>query len=385
MTAILAGWILITCLNIALLPRNYAPRVEVEILMPASLPLMVRAAGNLEAKDSDTFRSQFDGPVMSKQFQEGQKVRKGQLLAVLGADRIRGDYQSKKDALINAKSDLDHAKRDLRMQKKLYKQEAVAYSTVDDAQRALVKAEQALRSAQDAMKVAQAQWNSSEVRAPIDGTVVKDGIGEDKFVTSGKDLVTVADVSEFTLHAKVDELDIRQVHEGQHATVKIEAFPNMPVGATVTQVGSQIEGTGLPEIPIVLKLSETAGLDLRPKLTAEARIFTGSTEPILAIPLTAIVNNDGVPHVWVLSSWNRLRQRTVSMGRTNPEYVEITRGLSRNERVVMTAEPDFADGMHALIGDPETSPGGISRTAKFLPPPKPKDASNPWQTPKKKS
>ena len=173
-------------------------------------------------------------------------------MAVIGRDRIRLDFQSKKDAWTNAESDLVHAKRDLRLQKQLFKKEAVAYSTVDDAQRALVKAEQALRGAKQAMKVAQDQWDSSNVTAPISGTVVKDWIGEDKSVSSGKEIVTVADVSDYTLHAKVDELDIHQVHEGQKAEVRLQSFQDTPLPALVTEVGTQIEGSGLPEIPVVL-------------------------------------------------------------------------------------------------------------------------------------
>lgn len=369
-------------LNIMLMPRRYAPHVDVELTQLMPMPLLVRASGNLEAKDSNTVKAQFDGPVNSKNFREGQSVKKGQVLAIIGRERIKVDYQAKHDALINADADLKRARRDLRLQKELFKKEAVAYSTVEDAQRTLVKSEQGLRSAQESMKVAQDQWNSSTVVAPISGTVVKDWIGEDKFMANGKEIVTVADISEYTVHAKVDELDIHQVREGQLADVTVQIFPKDPLKAVVTQVGSQTDGTGLPEIPVVMRLLATGGLDLRPKLTAESRISIGKTEPVISVPLTALVNNDGDPHVWVLSSINRLKKRRVETGRTNPDRIEIVSGLSPKEWVCVTAEPDFSEGMMALVAPPGSTSGRGSRTAKFLPDPK-KDSATAKKAPKK--
>ncbi len=364
---IVGGWALITILNVVFLPKKYAPRIQVEMLTRTPMPLIVRASGTLEAKDSNTVKAQLDGAIVLKNFREGQQVKKDQLLVELSRDKIQLDYQSKKDALVNAEQDLVHAQRDLHLQKQLFKKEAVAYSTVEEAQRTLVKAKQDLRGAKEAFKLAQNQWNSSSVVAPIAGVIVKDWIAEDKFVADGKEIVTVADVSEYTVHAKVDELDVHQVEEGQKAKILIQIFPNQPLAAVVTQVGSPLEGGGLPEIPIVLRILSTEGLDLRPKLTAECRIFTGVTEPILSVPLTALMNNDGNPYVWGLNKLHRLQKRRVQLGRANPERIEILKGLSLGDRVCVTAEPDYVDGMQAITGDPAAAEGALDRTAKFLP------------------
>ena len=76
------------------------------------------------------------------------------------------------------------------------------------------------------------------------------------------------------MHARVDELDIHQIREGQTAAVRILILPKSALPAVVTEVGSQLDGNGLPEIPIVLRLTGKDNMDLRQKLTAEARIFT---------------------------------------------------------------------------------------------------------------
>lgn len=353
-SAIAAVWLAVTLLNLAILPGRYATRVELERTALSPMALVVRATGNLEAKDSNTVKAQFEGPVVSKQFHEGQTVTKGQLLAVLSREKIRLDHQNKLNDLKNAKSDLSRARKDVKIQRELFRQEAVAYSTVEDAERTFVRAQQSLRSAEEAFRLAEDQWAGANILSPLTGTVVKDWIGDDKTIAGGKEIVTVADVSEYTLKAYVDELDIKQVHEGQPAKIRIQIFDQAMLSGVVKEVGSQPEGAGLPEVPVILSLTDTQGLALRPKLTAEAKILTGTTEPVLSVPLTAVANSDGDPRVWVLGTFGRIHTARVVLGRMSPDRIEVTQGLRPGERVCISAEPDFAERMKVVMGVPDS-------------------------------
>jgi cobalt-zinc-cadmium efflux system membrane fusion protein len=282
----------------------------------------------------------------------------------MSQDRIRLDYQTKFDALKNAEADLAKSKKDLRLQKILYKKEAVSYSSVEDAATDLVKKTQALASAKEAFRLEQQEWNSAKIFAPFDGTIVKDNLGDYKFVKNETELFTIADVSEFTMKVQVDELDIKQVHEGQQATVLLQIYKDTPLNAFVKEVGSQPEGTGLPQVPVVLALPDLKGLKMRPKLTGEARIFTGITEPILFVPAEAISNSEGEPRVWTVGLMNKIHAVPVTIGRTNPDTVEVTDGLRSGQLVCRSAEPEFADGMRIVIGKPDKS--NISKTHALM-------------------
>lgn len=365
-TFIASAWGVFVLLNIGMLPYHFAPRVQTERIVLAPLPLVVRAAGNLDAKASATLRAQFEAAVLEKQFREGQEVKAGQLLAVLSRDKIKLDYQSKKDALANAEADLTHAQREVRLQKTLFKKQAVAYSSVEEAQRAVVKAIQSLRSAKESFKQAEDQWNSARVAAPFSGTVVKDALGDDRQVGAGKDIVTIADVSEFTVRARVDELDIKQIHEGQIADVRVQIYPQTAFRAKVIQLGSAPEGTGLLEIPVLLRLESTQGLLLRPKLSADVRIQTGQTEPVLSVSKYAISNADGTPRVWSVNLLSRIHSKVVVLGRENPDRVEIKEGVSASQKVCLVAEPDFEDGMRVVVVSAAQAAKGGSRTHALL-------------------
>jgi len=339
-------------LNVVFLPHLYSPHVSIEVLALRPMSLIVRSAGNLEALDSTTIRAQFDGRVLEKHYREGNKVTKGQLLAVIDRDRIRLDHQKKMDTLKNADADFKKARKDLKLQKLLFRKGAVSSSNVDDAQTTLVKAEQALISAKEGMRLSDDQWNSSSVYAPLTGTIVKDSIGDDKFASMGKEILTVADISQFTMKARVDELDIKQVRPSQPAQVTVQIYGSTPLPATVREVGSMPEATGIPEVPVMLTIRDTKNLMLRPKLTAESLIFTGVTPPTLSVPLTAIANADGTSRVWVINALGKIHSRIVTLGQSNPFAVEITAGLKPGERICTKASSFFADGMKVVFINP---------------------------------
>lgn len=354
----------ITVLNIGLQPSRHAMRVAIERVELKPIELVVRAPGTIEAKDSSTVRAQFDATILQKLFREGQTVTAGQKLLVLDREKIRIEHQSRADTLANAQADLSKAHKEVRLQKALYAKQAVAYSAVEDASRAVIKAEQNLRSAKESFRQAQLQWNSAVVVAPIDGTVVKDWIGEEKQIGNAKEIVTVADVSEYSARVQIDEIDIKRVKEGQLVDVRIQSLPLALLQGKVMQIGAATESPGsLPQVPLVIRLVKTGGTDLRPKLTAEARILTGVTEPVFSVPLEALVNSDGETRLWVVDGIGRLRARKIELGRTTISRVEVLKGVSVGDRVVIVAEPDFAEGMRVMVG---ASPKGTSRTRALM-------------------
>lgn len=341
-------WFLGIVLNGLVMPARWTPRVQVETVVEAPLALVVRAPGHLDAKSSVTLKAQFDGPVTSKHFHEGQRVEAGELLAVIDTDKIRIEHQEKQDALSNAQSELERAKKEVRLQKSLYKSQAVAYTSVEEARNNLTKATQALRVAEENWRQEQVRWNSAKVISPTKGTVVKDGVGDEKGVASGKEIVTVADMTDFTVKARVDELDIRRVEEGQLADVHIQIYPQQVFKAKVTQVGTQPDAPDSTAIPVVLTLEDSQGVLLRPKLTADIRIIMGTTPPVLSVPLSAISNADGTTRVWVLDLWGRLRARPIVLGKMNPERGEVTQGLHAGDRISTSAPQGLADGMRVF-------------------------------------
>ena len=77
--------------------------------------------------------------------------------------------------------------------------------------------------------------------------------------------------------------------------------------------------------------------------------MVGKTDPVVSVPLAAIGVKDGKRLVWIVNSLRRIRAQFVEVGRSNPDRVEITKGLSSGERICAVAEPFFRDGMRVQL------------------------------------
>src|SRR5262249_37917950 len=161
---------------------------------------------------------------------------------------------------------------------------AVAQSSVDEAERAAVRAAQALKTAEEEFRLQEERWDKDKIIADFSGTIVRDSLGEEPAVSAGKEIATLADVSGYAVVAKVDELEIGQVREGQKAEVRLQAYDGKILAAQVSEIGSQAEDSALPEVHVTLTLQDTQGLALRPKLTAVVHIVTGQVAQALSTP-----------------------------------------------------------------------------------------------------
>jgi RND family efflux transporter MFP subunit len=339
------AWGFFLALNMALLPPRYLPFARIELVQRTAFPLIVRAPATLQPKRELDVKAQFDGPVVKKNYLEGQSVKEGDVLLEIGRSRIEADFKNKSDELQNARADFLKAKKDINLQKALFRKQAVSESTVEDAERALVRAEQALKSAEISFELEKTRWNSNKILAPFSGEILHDGLDSDPEVTAGQELFILGDVSEYTLRAGVDELEIGQVKVGQTAEVRIQAFEKTLLRATVLRVGSQADSGAVPEIPIILQLESTQGLILLPRLTAEVRLKIGEIQNVFSVPISAIDNADGKPKVWVVNQRGFLEHRVVVLDNSNPDRVQVTDGLKENEHVCVTADPLWAQGM----------------------------------------
>ncbi len=147
--------------------------------------------------------------------------------------------------------------------------------------------------------------------APFDGTVTNLPVHEGETVvmgiqnSPGSTLMTVADMSVITAEVQVDETDIVNVKLGQAAEVTIDAIPNQTFKGKVTEIGDNaiIRSTGVStsqstggsqeakDFKVVITLTEPPE-NLRPGLSATAKITTGMEHDALAIPIQALTMRD---------------------------------------------------------------------------------------------
>lgn len=313
----------------------------------------VTASGQIKPKTIVNVGANAMGRIVRLYVKEGEKVKRGQVLAQLESVQSAADVAMTKATVESAKTDavaaeaalttaqaqlksstadLARAKLDYDRAQGLYKDQLIAKSDYDTKKAAYEVAE-AVR-AQDVARVAQskAQVDSAEGRvgqadasltrvkdilskttydAPFDGTVTNLPVHEGETVvmgiqnSPGSTLMTVADMSVITAEVQVDETDIINISLGQDAEVTIDAIPNQTFKAKVTEIGDNaiIRSTGVStsqstggtqeakDFKVVVTLTDPPP-NLRPGLSATAKITTGTAHNALAIPIQAITVRD---------------------------------------------------------------------------------------------
>ena len=185
-----------------------------------------------------------------------------------------------------------------------------------------------------------------QVLAPIAGTVIQRQVGAGQYITSASNgasgpVYTIGNLSKVWLVANVRERDAGLIHAGDQVQVRVLAFPDRVFTARVNYVAPQID-------PVTRRLSvraeiENPDLMLKPQMFSTFTITTGAPRVSLAVPAHGVVREGRTAHVWVANPASRtLEMRQVQTGRTADGLIEITEGLSADERIV-TAGAVFID------------------------------------------
>jgi len=174
-----------------------------------------------------------------------------------------------------------------------------------------------------------------EWSAPRDGIVLERNAVEGMRAEPGSVLFRVADTSVVWAMVDVAERDLGAIAVGQPVTVKARSFPGRDFQGKIGVVYPQVNReTRTARVRIELANSDLA---LLPDMYVDAEINTGSQEPVLSIPDSAVLDTGSKQAVLVDKGQGRFEPRDVKLGHRSGGYVEVRDGIDEGEPVVVSA------------------------------------------------
>ncbi len=174
-----------------------------------------------------------------------------------------------------------------------------------------------------------------EWSAPRDGIVLERNAIEGMRAQPGDVLFRVADTSVVWAMVDVAERDLGAIAIGQSVTVKARSFPGRAFAGKISVVYPQVNReTRTARVRIELG---NADLALLPDMYVDAEINTGSPEPMLVVPASAVLDTGGRQAVLVDKGQGRFEPRDVKLGHRGDGYVEVRDGVAEGEPVVVSA------------------------------------------------
>jgi HlyD family secretion protein len=301
--------------------RQPAVDVKLEQVTRRDLVSQVTASGQIEPAQSVDILSDIMGRIVYLPVEEGDMVRKGQVLVKLDTATYAAAVEQAQAAVASAQANVAQARANLQQAQSTYSRDSMVRATnvqlistevfeqaqtalsvskanLDAAQRSVDQARASLRNSQD-------QLSKTTIVSPLTGQVTLLAVKQGEVAVPGTYsrqtglLMTVSDMSVIEARVNVDETDVVRVKLGDSAQVSIDAFPDTTFAGRVTRIGnsSTTSGTastsGLQTAQQAVDFEVRVTLDhpprgLRPDLSATANIITDTRKNALSVPIIAL-------------------------------------------------------------------------------------------------
>lgn len=309
--------------------------VEIGSVGPARIKTALQLQGEVRLNEDRTVHvvPRLTGLVESVSANAGDRVRRGQVLAVLSSQSL-ADQRSE---LLAAQKRLGLARTTLEREKKLWDEKISAEQDYLQARQVFAEAEIAEQSARQklaslgAVAVATPAPGSLtryEVRSPIDGVITDKKISVGEVVREDANIFIVADLSSVWVEMTVYAKDLNAVMLGQQATVKATSFEAEAVGK-VSYVGNLV-GEQTRAATARMVLPNPKGL-WRPGLPVNVELTAEEVEVPLAIAVDAVQSLRDSTVVFGRYG-EQFEARPLTLGRSDGKMVEVLSGLEAGER-----------------------------------------------------
>jgi RND family efflux transporter MFP subunit len=273
--------------------------------------------------------------------QEGDRIHRGQVLAVIddsrpraALDRATAAEVAAQQQLVAGETHLALAVSTLKRTQYLYEQKIVSQQEFDEvrarqeanlARRDIAKAGQA--QARAALKEAMTSLDYTRIRAPFNGVVTHKKADSGTLASPGMPIFTVEDTRRYRLEVSVNENDVRYARAGEEVSIAVEALGDTELKGKVVQI---VPAADPVSRAFMVKIELPADARLRSGLFGRAQFSRGKQQALL-IPRSAVVERGQLQGVFVLDQNKVASLRYITVGRFSGSEIEVLSGLEGGE------------------------------------------------------
>lgn len=392
---LIGGGILLLVIIIAVFSRGKGEEVNVSVVSAEKKTIVekVSESGVLKPVIEVPIAPDVSGEIIQLNVYEGQKVKAGDLLAIIKPDNYQSALAQVIASLNSSKADYAQALANIKQMeanvlqdsinyarnKTLYAKKAIpltelqatefkykiSLANLDAAKQSAQASYYRIKSSQASVKQAQENLNQTNIYASMDGTVTELQVEKGQRVVgtatmAGTEMMKIADLSRMEVVVDINENDIVNVHIGDSAKIEVDAFPGKTFYGKVTQIAYAAKNDNIGttdqitnfEVKVEIapesykftkgsseKMPQSAVL-FRPGMTSLVDIFTNKKENVISIPIQSVTvdkslkDNDKQQEVVYLYNDGKVKKVNVKTGISDDENIEILSGLKKGQKVV---------------------------------------------------
>lgn len=337
--------------------------VRIITVRPETFAETLHVVGTLEPEEQAAVVPKLKGcTVLDVSAQEGDRVSAGQILAVLDDSLVRSSLgqagaaeASAGAALKQAESQLATTTKDFTRMEKLLEEEVISPQEFDHARGqyevALAMKDGAYRrllQAREARRALEISLGYHHIEAPVDGIVVKRLVDPGDVSDTSAPAFVINSQVRVKVTGAVPEKAFTRIRPGQSVRVKVDALDGREFDGTVSRISPVIDpDTRTGEVEIILGAEDV----LKPGMFARVSLSLGERDAP-SLPREAVFRLEGTGE-WIcyVVSGDRAFLRVIERGLDDGNRVEVTGGLSPEERVVVTRSRFLKDGIAVEVED----------------------------------
>lgn len=306
-------------------------KVSTVEVVPVTLKDTLTLPGTTEPDRDICVSSESAGTVIWLGVKEGDRVKRGQLIARL-------DSASSGAKFDRAKAARKLAAEQLRRRKELLEKGVLAQEEYDQ-----IKAE--LEQSEASLKEMQVNVEYGIVRAPISGIINKRYIDRGERLNVGDNVVDIVEPSVIRTNINVPEMDVPYLHKGQKVTVSVDALPGKSWDGVIDFIS--LKADPFSKTFETRILTDNSAGEIRAGMLARVSLLRRTVENTVTTPLYAIINQGGERIIYVEEN-GVARVRTIKLGIIEGEKAQVLTGLEPGEKLIVAGHTMVEDGMKVV-------------------------------------
>ncbi|MBA2589348.1 MAG: efflux RND transporter periplasmic adaptor subunit [Alphaproteobacteria bacterium] len=314
------------------------------------------ASGYVVARRTATLSAKIQGKVTEVDFEEGQKVKAGDIVARLDDSNFLATLRQFQAQMRQAKVAMDNAQPTYARYQALNSQGAISAEDVQSKRTLYDNARTQYDVAQAAVALAEANLRDTLVRAPFDGivTVKVAQVGEvvapsaQSGGSTRSGIMTIVDMNSLEVQVDVSENYIERVEAGGAATIHLDAYPDWDIpGEVIAIIPTADQSKGTVAVRVRIKTKDTRIL---PQMAARVAFMTKPEKnagPVVArvtVPPAAVTVTGKTGTVFVLKEDGTVEKRDVAVGLKTAQAVTILSGITSGDRLAGDGLDKLHDG-----------------------------------------
>ena len=241
--------------------------------------------------------------------------------------------------LASAEINFLKSKRDFERSETLYQENSISAAQLDLARLGM-------KAAESQLTLARKQLNDTKIKAPISGTINKRMVNEGAMVNIGTPVANIVDISTLKVALNVSEKDAFQIKTDKQVEITTDIYPGITFYGRVDNIASKADEAHT--YPVEVKLPNSNQHPLKAGMFARVNFTSENTAECLVVPRESLIGSIKDARVYTVENKTAIL-KSVVVGRSSGEFLEILSGLNENEIVVTNGQNNLSDNSKVVI------------------------------------